>query len=163
MLKNPLLYPKYYKYLSIASIISVIFSGVSFLLLISDCVIFVGLIFVWVSLIAMLICALLFFASMIIQKGNKICRNLFLSILIISILIFCIYTHIHEIDRNLFNGFINKNVLTYDLNVDEINFEPSLPHKIYESGSMFLIFGLPFFTWLSTAISILYKLRGKTD
>lgn len=163
MLKNPLLYPKYYKYLSIASIISVVFSGVSFLLLISDCVIFEGLIFVWVSLIAMLICALLFFTSMIIQKVNKIYRNLFLSILIISILILCIYAHIHEIDRNLFNGFINKNVLTYDLNVDGINFEPSLPHKIYEWVSMFLIFGLPFFTWLSTAISILYKLRGKTD
>ena len=68
----------------------------------------------------------------------------------------------HAIDRYVFNSYITKNILTYDLNVDEVKFEPSLTHKIYEWSSMFLIFGLPLFAWMSTAISILYKsIKGK--
>ena len=162
MIKNLFSNPKYYKVLSIASIVSVVFSVISFILLMCDLVITVGLIFVLVSLIAMLICGMLFFASMILQKSSKTCRFLFLSILIISIFSLCIYVHIYEIDRYLLDGYITKNILTYDLNVDEVKFEPSLTHKIYEWSSMFLIFGLPLFAWMSTAISILYKsIKGK--
>ena len=162
MIKNLFSNPKYYKVLSIASIVSVVFSVISFILLMSDLHITVGLVFVLVSLIAMLICGMLFFASMIIQKTTKTCRFLFLSMLIISVFSLCIYVHIYEIDRYLLDGYITKNILTYDLNVDEVKFEPSLTHKIYEWSSMFLIFGLPLFTWMSTAISILYKsIKGK--
>ena len=166
MIKNLLSNPQYYKVLSIASIVSVVFSVISFILfsilLMSDLDITVGLVFVLVSLIAMLICGLVFFLSMIIQKNNKTCKFLFLSILIISVFSLCIDVHIYEIDRYLVDGYITKNILTYDLNVDEVKFEPSLTHKIYKWSSMFLIFGLPLFAWMSTAISILYKsIKGK--
>lgn len=157
MIKNLFSNPKYYKVLSIVSIVSIILSLVSFILLMNDLIIVVGFVFLWLSLIAMLISGFLFFASMIIQKTTKTCRFLFLSILIISVFSLCIYVHIYEIDRYLLDGYITKNILTYDLNVDEVKFGPSLTHKIYEWSSMFLIFGLPLFTWIFTAISILFK------
>lgn len=157
MIKNLLSNPQYYKVLSIVSIVSIILSLVSFILLMNDLIIVVGFVFLWLSLIAMLISGFLFFALMILQKSNKTCRILFLSILIVSIFSFSIYMNMHAIDRYVFNSYITKNIFTYDLNVDEVKFEPSLTHKIYEWSSMFLIFGLPLFTWIFTAISILFK------